>query len=198
MIRYNIWIYIVASSIIHYIFLASYPQKYPKIAKRDSINIEVSPQFKTTPDYTAPNLNPNTILPLENNMTPIAGSSGNPSLDSAAPPGLLSPAFLYYTFFQRIKSQVDPLWSSGIRQHLARLKNTKDIKHLQIGATEVIITIDRLGDIKNIQLIKSCGYKPFDDIALNVLKGRRFPNPPREIFDKGDVVMIKWSYLVFL
>lgn len=190
----SIWIYILISMAAHSPLLwPQSPQKYPKIAKTIEISATAPPTAHKRPQA---HLNPSSS-PIE--PTLMAGSSGQGSLDSEAPPGLLSPAFLYYTYLQRIKSQVDPEWAAAIRNHLARIKKPNNVKHLPVrGPTEVIITINKGGEITNIQIIKSCGYPPFDDIAIAALRGKSFPNPPKEIIDKTGVARIKWAYWVHL
>lgn len=190
----SVWIYIIISTAAHGSLLwPQSPQKYPKIAKTVEISTTAPPTAHKRPQAR---LNPSSGL---TEPTLVAGSSGQGPLDSEAPPGLLSPAFLYYTYLQRIKSQVDPEWAAAIRDHLARFKKTNNFKHLPVrGPTEVVLTLAGDGSVLHVRLIKSCGYSPFDEIAISALKGKVFSNPPKELIDKSGLIRIKWSYWIRL
>ncbi|MCC7440882.1 MAG: TonB family protein [Bdellovibrionales bacterium] len=85
----------------------------------------------------------------------------------------------FYGFFARLREGVAPLWETTMRSAL-------DHASIPSGnyTTVAEITLDGEGDVREVSFIQSSGYAELDDVVDHTFrKLRRFPHPPREIFD---------------
>ena len=106
--------------------------------------------------------------------------------------------FVYYTYFQRIRTQLDRAWQTILREKLQKLYwSGRSIASDQDHTTKTVVTLDKKGEITRIQLLEESGVVDLDDAAVKAFnKAGPFPNPPREMVDKSGEIQIHWDFIL--
>jgi len=101
-------------------------------------------------------------------------------------------AFKYFSFFQRIKSKLTPVWRQKIQKLAAGRFSTLNLK------TVIRIWINQKGELIRYQLADTSGLREVDRIALEaVLQVAPFENPPRGLFIK-ETFAFDWGFIILI
>lgn len=86
-------------------------------------------------------------------------------------------------YADQLKSVVDPVWYAKVKSILPEVNTYFE--------TNVLIFLDRDGNIVSVKIIKSSGNETFDNVATDTLKQiSKLPKPPESLIKEG----IIWSF----
>ena len=106
--------------------------------------------------------------------------------------------YAYYSFYQRVRQQLEQYWEPGLRQ---RLKNMFDrgrklaADHEHATKLTVVMAID--GSITRILVDGTSGMLDLDQAAIDAFnKAGPFPNPPKGLVEHDGTVKIEWEFVL--
>jgi protein TonB len=106
--------------------------------------------------------------------------------------------FVFYSYFERVRQQLDQAWQPILRANVMRL--TKAGRHLASNAdytTRTLVTMNQKGEILRVQLLEESGTFDLDQAALDALnKAGPYPNPPKGLVDSMGSVEIRWDFIL--
>jgi protein TonB len=106
--------------------------------------------------------------------------------------------FVFYSYFERVRQQLDQAWQPLLRLNVLRL--TKAGRHLASNAdytTRTLVTLNQKGEILRVQLLEESGTFDLDQAALDALnKAGPYPNPPKGLVDSTGSVEIRWDFIL--
>lgn len=106
--------------------------------------------------------------------------------------------FVYYSYYNRIRRQLQQYWEPSIKKKFLRLmKSGRKIASTQDRLTRVLITLNTSGNLMKVQLLEESGVRDLDDAAVEAFQDAApFPNPPQGIIEKDDTVKIRWDFVI--
>jgi TonB family protein len=106
--------------------------------------------------------------------------------------------FVYYTYYQRIRSQIRQYWEPSIRSKVKKIFATgRSIASEKDHITRVIIILDKGGNLMRVQVVGESGVKDLDDAAVEAFRAAEpFPNPPKGIVDQDGTIKINWDFIL--
>lgn len=106
--------------------------------------------------------------------------------------------FMYFTYFQRIREQLDRAWRPILRDQLEKL-----FRHGRLPAsdrehtTRIMVTLDTGGAIVRVQVLEESGTHDLDDAAIRAFnRAGPFPNPPMGLLQETGRVDIRWDFIL--
>lgn len=129
----------------------------------------------------------------------LAGSAGSPfsesvaNVEEGAQTRLNSWQWKHAVFFNRIKTRVAANWSPN-----TQIKRF-DPKGAQIGGqdrlTSLRVTIDRRGNMIDVEVISPSGVGYLDDEAVKAFKNAApFANPPKQLFEEDELFTFEFGF----
>lgn len=172
-----------------------------------------SPVAEATPQHRVPNLIPD-FSPLDLGPSPRAsqpaagGAFRPPAAERPGEPGAFNDdlgdlpegdgTFLntrewrYAGFFNRLKEAVSGNWHP--REVMVSNRHVNDPVS---RVTVVAVTIDGQGAVKDVQVVRPCGFGPLDDEAMQAFRrSGPFLNPPTGLFEGGDTYTFNFGFHV--
>ena len=106
--------------------------------------------------------------------------------------------FVYYAYYNRIKRKLRQHWEPRIQEKIVKiLRKGRRIASVNDKITHLVITLDKQGELKRIQVKHASGYNDLDDAAIEAFRAAApFPNPPDGIVSKSGEVQIPWSFVL--
>jgi protein TonB len=106
--------------------------------------------------------------------------------------------FIYYSYYQRIRTQIRQYWEPNIREIVKKIyASGRTIASEHDHITRVIIVLDSAGKVIKVQVVGESGVKDLDDAAVNALRSAaQFPNPPKGIVDADGTIKINWDFIL--
>jgi len=105
---------------------------------------------------------------------------------------------IFYSFYKRIDETIRFPWESAVRNSIQRTplavfnQNSRGQWNTQL---EVVVKPN--GEIKSVNLLKSSGFKDFDEAAIQAFRqARLFPNPPQGMVKEDGLIRLSYSFLV--
>lgn len=92
----------------------------------------------------------------------------------------------FYSYFERVKRQVEPPWAKTIIAHIGKQKLYSKYR------TIILAIFDKEGNVVKVLLVESSGRDGFDQIAMRSMLGQVIPNPPKDLIDKDGYGRILW------
>lgn len=92
----------------------------------------------------------------------------------------------FYSYFERVKKQVEPSWARTIISHVGKQKLYTKYR------TIILAIFDKDGNVVKVLLVESSGRDDFDQIAIRSMLGQVIPNPPKDLIDKDGYGRILW------
>ncbi len=106
-------------------------------------------------------------------------------------------AFKFYTYYARIKEQVQPSWESMIEEKVRNILLKGEIFLASQQKTSLLITLDRFGVLVGIQVLKKSQITDFDHIAVESFQMTApFPHPPKGLMDENGILKIRWDFII--
>lgn len=106
--------------------------------------------------------------------------------------------FAYFSFYQRVRKQLEQYWEPGLRN---RLRNMFE-KGRQLAAdrehkTHLTVVMNNEGLITRILVESTSGFLDLDQAAIDAFnKAGPFPNPPRGMIDSEGTVKVEWEFVL--
>jgi TonB family protein len=119
-------------------------------------------------------------------------------LDSGLETLLSTKEFVYYSYFNRIRAQLNQYWSDKVRQKLSEMyKKGRMIASSDDKVTRCLITLDQSGRLIKIQIIGDSGIRELDEAAVEAFRSAApFPNPPKGMMDEDGNIKIRWDFIL--
>ena len=109
---------------------------------------------------------------------------------------LNSRQFVYYSYYNRIRQQVNQYWRPHIRQALQHLALNNKYIHMD-HITRLKITLDSDGYLLHIKVLRASGLVEVDAVALQAFElAAPFPNPPKNLIEEDGTINIHWSFIL--
>jgi protein TonB len=106
--------------------------------------------------------------------------------------------FVYYSYFNRIRNQLNQYWTDKVRQKLSEMyKKGRSIASSDDKITKCLITLDTSGKLIRVQIIGDSGVHELDEAAVEAFKAAApFPNPPKGMVDPDGTIKIRWNFIL--
>lgn len=106
--------------------------------------------------------------------------------------------FVYYTFYNRIRQQLNQYWGGKVREKLADMfKQGRSIASTDDRITKLLIVLDRKGILVKVQVLSNSGVRDLDEAAIDAFRAAApFPNPPKGIVDADGMIKIRWDFIL--
>lgn len=117
-----------------------------------------------------------------------------PSLETM----LNSKEFVYYTYYQRIRSKIRQHWEPSIRQKVRKIfAQGRNIASTRDHITRVIIILNKAGELVKVKVVGASGIHDIDEAAIEAFRAAEpFPNPPKGIIDPDGTIKINWDFIL--
>lgn len=111
---------------------------------------------------------------------------------------LNSKEFVYYTYYQRIRTKIRQHWEPSIRQKVRKIfAQGRNIASTRDHVTRVIITLNPAGELVRVQVVGASGIRDLDEAAIEAFRAAEpFPNPPKGIIDQDGTIKINWDFIL--
>ena len=119
-------------------------------------------------------------------------------LDTGMETMLSTKEFVYYSYFARIRNQLNQYWSDKVRQKISELyKKGRMIASSDDKITKCLITLDTGGKLLKVQIIGDSGVHELDEAAVEAFRAAApFPNPPKGMVDPDGTIKIRWDFIL--
>jgi TonB family protein len=121
-----------------------------------------------------------------------------PDLDGGLETLLSTKEFRYYTYFRRIRSQLNQYWAPRVKKSIIKIyKKGRSIASQQDFVTKTVILLNPKGQLLKVFILGNSGLRELDQAALEALKeASPFPNPPQGIFDSDGFIRLRWDFVI--
>lgn len=173
----------------------------------DQGTLKMLKDFIPKTDFTPSqqNLNANkkpdhpTIYPGSNNgRGPNASSDYLKDVEKGAQTLLNSHEFIYYSYYQRIRTKIQNFWEPSIKKKVFHiLSQGRTIASSQNRTTKTIIVLNSLGELLTVRVISESGIRDLDEVAVEAFRAAEpFPNPPKGMADANGQIKIRWDFVL--
>ena len=106
--------------------------------------------------------------------------------------------FVFYGYFQRIRSSLDRAWNKTLRENLARFfrrgrRLASEVDH----TTRTLVVLNGQGRVLRVQILEESGTLDLDDAAIRAFnEAGPFPNPPRGLIDPSGEIQVRWDFVL--
>lgn len=106
--------------------------------------------------------------------------------------------FVFYSYFERVRRQLDQSWQPILREQIARLyKNGRRLASDADYVTRTVVTLNDRGEVARVRLLEESGTVDLDDAAIQALnRAGPYPNPPKGLIDDSNEVNIRWDFIL--
>ena len=106
--------------------------------------------------------------------------------------------FVYYTYYNRIKERIRQHWEPSIRTKVKMIyRQGRTIASTKDHITQVVITLNRKGELIQVDVVTPSGLQQLDDAAVEAFRAAQpFPNPPRGLIDEDGLIKIRWDFVL--
>lgn len=106
--------------------------------------------------------------------------------------------FVFYSFFERIRSQLDRAWEPILREELIRIyKQGRRLASDQDHVTRVAVVLDPSGQVVGVEILGESGTRVLDEAAIRAFnRAGPFPNPPKALIGTRGTVSIRWEFIL--
>lgn len=119
-------------------------------------------------------------------------------LDPGLETMLSTKEFKYYTFFSRVRQQINQHWTPKVRTKVDQIyKQGRRIASTDDMITRCLVTLDKSGRLLRIQIIGVSGVRELDEAATEAFRAAApFPNPPQGMVDPDGTIKIRWDFIL--
>jgi protein TonB len=106
--------------------------------------------------------------------------------------------FVFYGYYQRIRSRLDRAWVPILREKLVRFyRSGRQLASDMDHTTRILVVLNDQGEIVRVQIQKESGTEDLDEAAVKAFNSAGpFPNPPRGIIDANREIQIPWEFIL--
>ncbi|PWU14176.1 MAG: hypothetical protein C5B49_13555 [Bdellovibrio sp.] len=118
----------------------------------------------------------------------------DPGLESL----LSTKEFKFYTYFSRIRQQLNQHWSPRVRSKVQEMyRQGRSIASSTDLITRCLVTLDKNGKLLKVQIIGDSGVRELDEAAVDSFRAAApFPNPPKGMIDEDGTIKIRWDFIL--
>lgn len=111
---------------------------------------------------------------------------------------LNSREFVYYTYYQRIRTQLRQYWEPSIRGKVSKIfAQGRSIASTKDHITRVVIVLNDKGTLMKVQVVGESGVTDLDDAAVEAFRAAEpFPNPPKGMMEADGSIRIQWDFIL--
>lgn len=106
--------------------------------------------------------------------------------------------FAYFSFYQRVRKQLEQHWEPGLRKRLRSM--TERGRHLAADnelSTKVMVVLNTHGLITKVLVEDTSGLLDLDQAAIDAFnRAGPFPNPPKGMVDADGTVKVQWEFVL--
>jgi len=106
--------------------------------------------------------------------------------------------FVYYTYYARIRRQLNQFWGPKVREKLVALyRSGRQIASSTDKITKCLVTLNKDGKLMRVQIIGNSGVHELDEAAVEAFKlAEPFPNPPHGMVEDDGSIRIRWDFIL--
>lgn len=106
--------------------------------------------------------------------------------------------FAYFSFYQRVRHQLEQYWEPGLRERLkAMFERGRQLAADQEHSTHLTVVMNAEGSITRILVDSTSGLIDLDRAAIDAFnKAGPFPNPPRGMIEADGTVKVEWEFVL--
>lgn len=106
--------------------------------------------------------------------------------------------FMYYSFYARIRRQLNQHWSGKVREKMQKIfKEGRSIASSDDKITKLMITLNKGGELVRVQVLNDSGVRDLDEAAIEAFReAAPFPNPPEGIAEPDGTIKIRWDFIL--
>jgi protein TonB len=141
----------------------------------------------------------------EKNQTRSVQVAGDPAqtddhlkeVETGAQTVLNTKEFMYFTYYARIKKQIQQYWEPMIKE---KVKNIF-LQGRQLASvdrtTRLLIVLNKEGTLVAVKVLGQSGEYDLDQAAIDAFKAAApFPNPPEGLVEGDETVKIRWDFIL--
>jgi TonB family protein len=166
-------------------------QAHPKPVKLSDIGVKLSPKLK--PDFTKQR-----NWASAQTGEALRGGQYIQGMKEDETSALNTKEFVFYSYFERVRKQLDQAWQPLLREQIQRIYKTgRKLASHSDYVTKTRITLNLKGEIVRVQLEEESGTTDLDKVAVDALnKAGPYPNPPKGLVDISGLVEIRWDFIL--
>jgi len=106
--------------------------------------------------------------------------------------------FVFFGYFQRIRSNLDRAWNKTLRENMERFFRrgrhlASEIDH----TTRTLVVLNGVGKVLRVKVLEESGTQDLDDAAVRAFnEAGPFPNPPRGLMDTNGEISVRWDFVL--
>lgn len=106
--------------------------------------------------------------------------------------------FIYYSYFKRIKGQIQQQWEPSIKGKMRKIMHSgRTVASAQDRITKLLIILNEEGTLVGVKILGESGIRDLDDAAIEAFKAAApFPNPPTGIVEEDGTIKIRWDFVL--
>jgi len=106
--------------------------------------------------------------------------------------------FVYYTYYARVRKQLNQFWSPKVKEKISKIyREGRQIASTDDKITRCLVTLDKLGNLMRVQIIGISGIRELDEAAVEAFKlAAPFPNPPHGMVDDEGNIKLRWDFIL--
>ncbi|MEW6058100.1 MAG: energy transducer TonB, partial [Bdellovibrionota bacterium] len=106
--------------------------------------------------------------------------------------------FAYFSFYQRVRRQLEQYWEPGLRERLRSMfAKGRQLAADREHATRILVVMDHEGTITKIQVEGTSGLLDLDQAAVDAFnRAGPFPNPPKGMIESDGTVKVEWEFVL--
>ncbi len=106
--------------------------------------------------------------------------------------------FVFFGYFQRIRSSLDRAWEKSLRDKLTKyFYRGRSLASEMDYTTKLLVTLSNDGQVVRVQMLGASGAKDLDEAAIRAFnEAGPFPNPPKGLIDTTGKVLVRWDFVL--
>lgn len=119
-------------------------------------------------------------------------------IEKGAQTVLSTKEFVYYSYFKRIKGQIQQQWEPSIKGKMRKIMSQgRNIASIEDRVTKLLIILNEKGTLVGVKVLGESGITDLDDAAIEAFKAAApFPNPPTGIVEQDGTIKIRWDFVL--
>ena len=106
--------------------------------------------------------------------------------------------YAYFSYYQRVRRQLEQYWEPGLRQRLRKMvERGRTLASEKEHSTKLLVVMGQSGNIEKILVQDTSGVLDLDQAAIDAFnKAGPFPNPPRGLVERDGTVKVEWQFVL--
>lgn len=127
-----------------------------------------------------------------------AGGDFVKGMEESSETALNTKEFVFYGYFQRIRTQLDQAWQPILRKQIEGLfRKGRRLASEMEYLTKTVVVLNSKGEVVEVKVLEESGTRALDDAAIKAFNSAGpFPNPPGGLSDASGRIQIRWDFLL--